>query len=319
MTMSNTCNICPNHCNINNNTICGQKPTLDNENMIYTSGVAVDPIEKKPLYHFLPGTQTLSVGTVGCNLQCLNCQNHHIAQPSDVKSVFTQKYSPSDIVGQAKYKKTPSISWTYNEPTIHPKWIIKTAEIARQNNLKTILVSNGYNSQETLDNLVEYVDAVNIDLKGIDDDFYKKICHGRVEHVLNAIEFYHSHQVHVEITNLLIPGYNDDLSSIRELINYVKGVSTYIPLHFTRFYPQFKMQDVEITPDRTIDKALDLAKYLGLKYVYPGNTSPSYKDNTYCRNCRHLLVQREGYNVKVNISRQNACRNCNHKTDIILE
>lgn len=319
MTMSNTCNICPNHCNINNNTICGQKPTLDNENMIYTSTIAVDPIEKKPLYHFLPGTQTLSVGSIGCNLQCLNCQNHSIAQPSDVKGVFTRKTSPSDIVGQAKYKKTPSISWTYNEPTIHPKWIIKTSEIAGQNNLKTILVTNGYNSQETLDKLVDHVDAVNIDLKGIDDEFYKKVCHGSVEHVLNAIEFYHSNDVHVEITNLLIPGYNDDPSSILELIKYVKGLSSYIPLHFTRFYPQFKMQDVKITPDKTIDRALDLAKYLGLKYVYPGNTTSSYKDNTYCRNCKHLLIQREGYDVKLNINDKNACNNCNHKIDILLE
>ncbi|MDO5824888.1 MAG: AmmeMemoRadiSam system radical SAM enzyme [Methanosphaera sp.] len=317
--MNNTCNICPNHCNINKNTICGQKPTLDSENIIYTSTVAVDPIEKKPLYHYLPGSKTLSVGSVGCNLGCLNCQNHSIAQPVDASNVFQQKYSPSDIVGQAKYKKTPSISWTYNEPTIHPKWIIKTSQIAKQSNIKTILVTNGYNSQKTLNSLVDYVDAVNVDLKSISDDFYREVCKGSVDDVLNAIEFYYSNGVHVEITNLLIPGYNDDLNSIRDLIKYVKGVSTYIPLHFTRFYPQFKMQDVEITPDKTIDKALDLAKYLGLKYVYPGNTYPSYKDNTYCRNCRHLLVQREGYNVKVNISQQNACNNCNHKTDVILE
>lgn len=316
--MSNTCNICPNHCNIKNNTICKQKPTLDNENIIYTSAIAVDPIEKKPLYHFLPGTKTLSVGTVGCNLQCLNCQNHSIAQPAETHYVTTQKYSPEDIVGQAKYKKTPSISWTYNEPTIHPKWIIKTSKIAKENNIKTILVTNGYNSQETLDSLVDYVDAVNIDLKSIDDNFYKEVCHARVDDVLNAIEFYYDNNVHLELTNLLIPGYNDDLSTIRELINYVKSISTYIPLHFTRFYPQYKLTDVEITPDKTIDKALDLAKYLGLKYVYPGNTAPSYKDNTYCRNCKHLIIKREGYDVKININDKNACNNCNHKIDIQL-
>jgi pyruvate formate lyase activating enzyme len=319
MTMSNTCNICPNHCNIKNNTICKQKPTLDNENIIYTSAVAVDPIEKKPLYHYMPGSKTLSIGTVGCNLQCLNCQNHSIAQPADERDVLTHKYSPSDIVGQARYKRTPSISWTYNEPTIHPKWIIKTAQLAKEHDIKTILVTNGYNSQETLDSLVDYVDAVNVDLKSIDDEFYRNVCHGHVDDVLNAIEFYHSHDVHVEVTNLLIPGYNDDSKSIRGLVEYIKGVSSYIPLHFTRFYPQFKLRDVDVTPDRTIDKALDIAKYMGLKYVYPGNTTPSYKDNTYCRNCRHLLIQREGYNVKLNISQKNSCSNCNHKVDIILE
>ena len=316
--MNNTCNICPNHCDTNNNTICQQNPTLDDENTIYASTVAVDPIEKKPLYHYLPGSKTLSVGTVGCNLKCHNCQNHTIAQPADVLSVYTQKYSPSDIVGQARYKKTPSISWTYNEPTIHPKWIIKTAEIAKEYDIKTILVTNGYNSQETLDSLVDYIDAVNVDLKSIDDEFYRNVCHGRVDDVLNTIEYYYDNGIHLEITNLLIPGYNDDNKSIRELVEYIKGVSSYIPLHFTRFYPQFKMQDVDITPDKTIDKALDLAKYMGLKYVYPGNTTPSYKDNTYCRNCKHLLIQREGYDVKVNVNDKDACNNCNHKVDVKL-
>lgn len=316
--MTTICNICPNGCDINHNTICQEKPMLDSENIIYASTIAVDPVEKKPLYHYLPGTKTLSVGTVGCNLKCLNCQNHMIAQPKDARSVSTQKYSPKDIVMRAKYKKVPSISWTYNEPTIHPKWIVETSKIAKEDDIKTIVVSNGYNSQKTLDYMIDYVDAVNIDLKSIDDDFYRNVCHGSVDVVLNSIEYYYQHGVHVELTNLLIPGYNDDSKSIRKLVEFVKSVSSYIPLHFTRFYPQFKLDDVEITPDKTIDRALDLAKFHGLKYVYPGNTAPTYKDNTYCRNCKHLLIEREGYDVKLYVNDKNACNNCNHKIDMIL-
>lgn len=316
--MSDICNVCPHHCNIHNNTICKEIPDLDNEDMIYTSAVALDPIEKKPLYHFQPGTKTLSIGTVGCNLGCLNCQNHSIAQPKQSKDVSKKLYPPSEIVSLAKFHKLTSISWTYNEPTIHPKWIIKTAQIAQEEGIKTIVVTNGYNTQETLDRLVDYVDAVNVDIKSMDDEFYHKICKASLEPVLNSVEYYYRNDVHIEVTNLLIPGLNDSNDDIRSLVTYIRSLSNYIPVHFTRFYPQFKMTDIDITPLKTVERACNLAKYMGLKYVYPGNVPSSYLDNTYCRNCRHLIVSREGYNIKLNLTGKNACDNCNHKSDIIF-
>ncbi len=314
--MNDFCNVCPNHCNLHNKTICNELPDYDEENVIYTSAVALDPIEKKPLYHFQPGTKTLSIGTVGCNLQCLNCQNHTIAQPDLSQEVPTKTYTPEDIVSLAKFHRLTSISWTYNEPTVHPKWIIKTAEIARDENIKTILVTNGYNTRETLDSLVDYVDAVNVDIKSMDDDFYRRICKARLQPVLDSVEYYYKNDIHVELTNLLIPGYNDSNDDIRSLVYFVRGLSNYIPVHFTRFYPQFKMQHVDATPLKTIERACNLAKYMGLKYVYPGNVPSSYLDNTYCRNCRHLIVRREDYNVKLNLTDKNACNKCNHKSDI---
>jgi len=314
--MNDFCNVCPNHCNLHNKTICNELPDHDEENIIYTSAVALDPIEKKPLYHFQPGTKTLSIGTVGCNLQCLNCQNHTIAQPEISQEVPTKEYTPEDIVSLAKFHKLTSISWTYNEPTVHPKWIIQTAKIARDENIKTILVTNGYNTRETLDSLVDYVDAVNVDIKSMDDDFYRKVCKARLQPVLDSVEYYYKNDVHVELTNLLIPGYNDSNEDIRSLVYFVRNLSNYIPVHFTRFYPQFKMQHVDATSLKTIERACNLAKYMGLKYVYPGNVPPSYLDNTYCRNCRHLLIRREDYNVQMNLTNKNACDNCNHKSDI---
>ncbi len=315
----NRCNICPNHCSFDGNSICQQTPLYDSEDAIYTTAVAIDPIEKKPLYHFLPGTFTLSIGTLGCNLKCLNCQNHTIAQPEQSILVPTTTYTPEDIVNQAIENNLESISWTYNEPTIHPKWIISTAKVAKQYNIKTIVVSNGYTSEETLADLVKYVDAVNIDIKSMSNDFYREVCSGLVDPVLNSVKYYVKHDVHVELTNLLIPGYNDTTEDMRNIINFVGNTSKDIPLHFTRFYPNFKLMDVEATHERTISKACDLAQYLGIKYVYPGNVSPSYKDNTYCKHCRHVLVERNGYDIKSYVTSQCACPNCSHKADIIIK
>lgn len=313
----NTCTICPNHCGYNE-SICQEEPMYDDENTIYTTAVAIDPIEKKPLYHYMPGTMTLSIGTLGCNLKCLNCQNHSIAQPENSIFVPTTKYTPEKIVEQALDNNLESISWTYNEPTIHPKWIIGTAKIAKDYDIKTIVVTNGYTSNETLSKLVKYVDAVNVDIKSMDEEFYKKVCSGRLEPVLNSVKYYIKNGVHTEVTNLLITDYNDKTTDMRKIINFIGNTSKDIPLHFTRFYPQFKLKDIEATREKTISKACDLAQYLGIKYVYPGNVSPSYKDNTYCKNCRHLLIERNGYNVKNYITEKGGCPNCSHKADVII-
>ena len=312
------CNVCPNSCNLDNPTICGETPELDSQEYVEATAVAIDPIEKKPIYHFLPGTETLSVGTKNCNIKCLFCQNHSIAQPPTGTTVRTNYFTPEGLVDIAMENDLPSISWTYNEPTIHYKWIVRTAEIAEREGIKTVLVTNGYNTTDLVNKLSEYVDAVNVDIKGMSNKFYRDVCYAQLEPVLNAVESYYRNGVHMEITNLIIPGYNDDTQTIRKLVEYLKGLSDKIPLHFSAFYPQFKMMDVEPTSVKTIDKACDIAKYMGLKYVYPGNVPPSYKSNTFCRHCRQTLIKRVGYQVETNITEKNACPNCNHKTDILL-
>ena len=313
----NRCQICPNNCILERNTICGRKPDI-NENVVETTAIAVDPIEKKPLYHFLPGSKTLSIGTLGCNLKCLNCQNHSIAQPTNPLSVPTKKVTPESIVNVAVENNLESISWTYNEPTIYPEWIINTAKIAQDYNIKTILVSNGYTSQKTLDDLINYVDAVNIDLKSSDDTFYREVCSGKIEPVLNSIRTYYENQIHTEVTTLVIPGYNDDLSSINNVVEIIKCISKKIVLHFSAFYPQFKLMNVPPTPDETVINACDIAKNNGLKYVYPGNTYPSLDDNTYCENCNEILIKREYYEVINNITSDKKCPNCGKYMENII-
>ena len=316
MIKMNKCDICPNNCDLDGKTVCGRSSGLD-ENIIETTAIAIDPIEKKPLYHFMPGTQTLSVGTLGCNLRCLNCQNHSIAQPADASSVPTRSYSPEEIVEMALDNKLKSISWTYNEASIHPEWIINTAKIAREYDIKSILVTNGYTSGKTLEKLVHFVDAVNVDLKSSKDEFYKTVCGGRLEYVLESIKYYFTHEIHVEVTTLIIPGYNSDGESINGVIDYIKSLSCDIPLHFSAFYPQYKLMNVEATSDELVFEACKNALDKGLNYVYAGNTYPSRFDNTYCSECSEEIIERDYYHIKNNL-KKGLCPNCGKDNNIIL-
>lgn len=310
------CTICPNSCILDSKTICGRKNNL-NDNIVETTAIAIDPVEKKPLYHFMPGHKTLSIGTLGCNLRCLNCQNHTIAQPSDSAYVKTEKCSPEFLVELALKNNLKSISWTYNEPSIYPEWIIKTAQKAQQHDIKTILVTNAYTSKETLKKLVQYVDAVNIDLKSMDEKFYNEVCGGQLKHVLNSIEYYYKKGVHTEITTLLIPEYNNDNKSVNDIIQHIKKLSDTIPVHFSAFYPQYKLGNLEATKDETIFNACQKALQNGLKYVYAGNTYPSKYDNTYCKKCDEKIITRNYYDSK-NKSINGLCPKCNEDNNIIM-
>ncbi len=312
------CQICPNNCNIDGEGICQQSPYYDDPEHIVTTTVAIDPIEKKPLYNFKPGTETLSIGTLGCNLKCLNCQNYEIAQPENSLLVPTKTYTPEELVDMALVNDLPSISWTYNEPTIHPEWIISTAKKAQEYDLKTVLVTNGYTSHNTLEKLVKYVDAVNVDIKSMSDKFYQDICSARLDPVLESVKYYVKNDIHTEVTNLIIPGYNDSQSIIKKLIEFCVQTSDKMPLHFTRFYPQYKLSNVYPTDVKTILTSCDLAAYMKVKYVYPGNIGYSRKSNTYCKNCRHVLIERKNYEVTNYITEKGSCPNCNHKVDVIL-
>lgn len=312
------CNICSHYCN-KNTSKCGQNPLEDDEDIIKTSGIAVDPIEKKPLYHYMPGSKTLSIGSLGCNFKCLNCQNYQIAQPREYENIMTEIITPHEIIQQAIINNTPSISWTYNEASIHPKWIIKTAKLAQKHNIKTILVTNAYSSKETMKKLVKYVDAVNIDLKSMNPKFYEEICQAKLEPVLENIKDYHKKNAHTEITNLIIPGHNDRREDIKQISEFVYNLSPEMVLHFSAFYPTYKLSHLRPTSEKIILDACNMAKNYGLKYVYPGNTRPTPEDNTYCQKCGEILIQRLGYNTINNINEDNTCPKCNTENPIILQ
>ena len=315
------CDICPNYCNLSDGrkTICHQDPIYDNENKIYTSKTTVEHIEESTLYHFMPGSKAFCVGLVGCNMQCSYCSYYTVAQPENELLIPTKGYTPDEIVEIAIHNDADVIIWKFTEPTIHPKWIINTSRIAKRYDLKTAIVSNGFTSPETLEKIAPYVDGVCIDLKSMQDSFYDEVCGGYIEAILNSIKYYLKHDIHIEIRNMIIPGYNDSPENFKELINYIKSTEKKIPLHFMRFNPAYKLKELEKTSEKKIMYATDLAAYMGLNYVYPDiEVAPKHKNNTYCKNCKHLLIKRSSdYTIESHVTDQCACENCNHIADVV--
>lgn len=243
--------------------------------MVYGKAVAlhVDPIEKKPLYHFMPGTEVLSFGTVGCNFRCDFCQNWDISQVSKppTSQIFGQDLPPKKIVEIAKKEKIPSIAYTYNEPAIFFEYAYDTAKLAHKTGIKNVYVSNGYESAEAREKIAPLLDAINIDLKSFDEKFYQKYCGARLQPVLENITQLHTFGVHLEITTLIIPGKNDSKNNLEKIAKFIAKVDKNIPWHISRFFPAYKMTDVPVTPIDTLQKAQKLGKKAGLKYVYIGN------------------------------------------------
>ena len=271
------CTLCPHHCRIaeGKTGVCRSRR---NQNGMLVSGVygkpcslAIDPIEKKPLYHFHPGTTCLSLACTGCNFRCLNCQNHDISQvaPSDVNHY---ELSPEDVVALCLKHHCPGIAYTYTEPLTYQEYIIDCARLAHEAGLWNILVTAGYVCQEPLADLLPYLDAANVDLKSFSDDIYNKVSGGHLQPVLDTILAMKQAGVWVEITNLVIPTVNDDLDMIRRMCRWLadNGLAE-APLHFSRFFPRYKMQDVPPTPIATLKAAKQIAEEEGIKYVYLGN------------------------------------------------
>ena len=233
--------------------------------------LAIDPIEKKPLYHFHPGTTCLSIACTGCNFRCLNCQNHEISQVSPAE-VGHYELSPSEVVSLCQKYHSPGIAYTYTEPLTYIEYIMDTARLAHEAGLWNILVTAGYVCQEPLADLLPYLDAANIDLKSFSDDIYQRVSGGHLQPVLDTILAMKQAGVWVEITNLVIPGVNDDREMIREMCRWLvaNGLAE-APLHFSRFFPRYRMQDVEPTPLQTLKAARQIAKEEGIEYVYLGN------------------------------------------------
>lgn len=271
------CLLCPHHCKIANGKtgICRSRRNVDGVLISEVYGkpcsLAIDPIEKKPLYHFHPGTKCLSIACAGCNFRCLNCQNHEISQVSSA-DVGHYDLSPQQVVDLCLEHHCPGIAYTYTEPLTYLEYIVDTARLAHENGLWNILVTAGYVCQEPLADLLPYLDAANIDLKSFSDDIYQKVSGGHLQPVLDTILAMQEAGVWVELTNLIIPGINDDMSMIRQMCRWItdNGLSDN-PLHFSRFFPRFKMQDIPPTPIHTLKEAKRIAQEEGIKYVYLGN------------------------------------------------
>lgn len=280
---------------------------------------AIDPIEKKPLFHFYPSSSVFSIATGGCNFRCKHCQNWQISQFAPDEIPYTELY-PKDIVNTTLNYKCNGIAYTYTEPTIFYELMHDTAMLAKKMGLYNVMITNGYIEKEPLKNL--NIDAMNIDIKG-NERFYKEICLARLEPVLETCILAKKLGIHIEITNLIIPTYNDNIEDILGIIEFVKdNLGKETPLHFTRFHPDYKLTNVPPTPIETLVKARELAFEEGLKYVYVGNVPGYDGENTYCPNCGELLIKREGFvitNSNLDISSGiPRCPICGQKIDIII-
>ncbi len=265
----------------------------------------VDPIEKKPLYHFFPGTKSLSFGTVGCNFKCKFCQNYEISQS---RTVFGYKVDPDEIVSMAIEEGCKSISYTYNEPVVFVEFARDVAKIAKKKGIKNVFVSNGFESEETIEFLSGYIDAVNIDLKAFSDKFYRNICGGKLDPVLKNIKRFYKLGVWLEISTLVIPGFNDNEDEIRKIAEFIASISKDIPWHVIRFFPMYLMQDVEPTPIETLLRAAEIGKEEGLRYVYLGNVSSEM--SVKCPNCDKVVVMREFLNKSKVLLKKGKCPFC---------
>jgi len=251
--------------------ICGIRKNIDNKLYLLVYGkvaaMHVDPIEKKPLYRFLPGSYTFSFGTIGCNFKCSFCQNYDISQE---KEIFGEEITPKQIVEQALKAKCKSIAYTYNEPAIFIEFVKDIAVLARKKGLKNILVTNGYFTKESLKFIVPYIDAMNIDLKSFSDKFYIKNCQARLKPVLETIKLAYKKGIHIEITTLIIPGENDSEEELEKIAKFISKINKNIPWHISRFFPMYKMNNKEPTPKETLERAYKIGKRY-LNYVYIGN------------------------------------------------
>ena len=312
------CHLCSHHCLINEGKrgICGVRENRQSVlySLVYGKvvGFNVDPIEKKPLFHFYPGSDSLSISTVGCNFKCLHCQNADISQYPHLYGgkIEGRDMTPEDVVSAAQRTGAQSISYTYTEPTIFMEFARDCAVLAHEKGIKNVFVSNGYTTKEAAEAIIPYLDANNIDLKG-GDDFYKKLCSARLQPVLDTIALMHESGVWIEITTLVIPGWNDSDSTLQTIAEFIVSLDRSIPWHVTQFYPTYKLTDKPRTPLSTLKKAYDIGKAAGLKYVYLGNVPGENGESTFCPDCGDILIARRGYSIGVKKIKNGRCAACN--------
>jgi len=318
------CTACNHYCTIKEGKtgICGIRQNKDGNLylLVYgkSSGSGIDPIEKKPFFHFLPGSSVYSIGTIGCNFACTFCQNAWISQASkDTSFPIPPLYdlSPEDIVNECIENNIPIIAYTYNEPAIFFEYTYDTAKLAHEEGIKNIYVSNGYASKEAIDKIAPYLDAINIDLKAFTEKFYRNICKAKLQPVLDNIKYYYKKGIWVELTTLIIPGENDSDKELEQIAQFIASISKSIPWHVTKFSPTYKMKNKLETPIETLKKAYDIGKKAGLKYVYAGNTFNEDLQSTFCPKCNNLLIQRDWGYTKVEGLKNGKCDKCGTKIE----
>lgn len=341
------CHVCANECIIfpGKVGICRTRKNFEGElfTLIYGSLISkgsLDPIEKKPLYNFWPGATAYSIASIGCSFRCLNCQNWNISQanPSDNgkdgsydlegmkhRRMTLVEMTPEALVDLVVSKKAKTLAYTYNEPLIWHEWILDVTKLLNKHDIKSILVTNGYSTPEATKELIDVgIDAANIDIKGMTDTFYKKVCGVKsVQPVLDTAKKFKENGIHVEVTNLIIPELNDSKDDIQKLCDWViKNLGKNTPVHFSAYHPDFQGPSDMRTPIDTLDMAYNIAKDTGLYFPYVGNISHDKGGNTYCPNCGHLLMSRSGYRFnKIDVSKEDTCPNCGYDLgkDIIGE
>jgi len=319
------CHLCPKKCVIPEGKYGFCRARKNIGGTLYAMGygkpcsVALDPIEKKPFFHFLPGTTAFSLASAGCSLRCKFCQNWQISQYSPEE---TENYDlpPEKVVEYAlKYKNDPkykcsSIAFTYSEPVNFYEYMFDTAKIAKKKGLKNVIHTAGYINPEPLEKLLPYIDAINVDLKGFNEQYYRNMCEGDLKTVLNTLKILKKNNIWIEITNLILPGYNDEPEEIKKMCIWIKeNLGEDTPIHFSRFQPMYQMAHLNPTPQSTLEKAADVAKNVGLKYVYIGNMWGHLLENTFCPKCKKMVIKRAGYTILENNIKDGRCKFCGEK------
>lgn len=281
--------------------ICGVRKVENTELKLLVYGlvaaVNVDPVEKKPMFHFLPKSRALSLGTVGCNFSCKFCQNHDISQypKENGYQIVGREFQPEQIVKLAIENGCDSIAYTYNEPIVFFEYTYDIAKLAHEKGLKNIYVTSGYETHKAIDLLAPYIDGMNIDIKSFSDDFYKQICGAKLKPVLEAVKYAHAKGIWIEVTILLIEGKNDSDEEIRSIARFLAELDTSIPWHLSAFHPMYKMLDIKRTTVSTLHRAYEIGQEEGLKYIYVGNIDDKDYESTYCPNCKSKVIERAGH------------------------
>ena len=317
------CDLCNHRCMLSDGErgICGVRENNDATlySLVYGKVIAshVDPIEKKPLFNFFPGSYSFSIATVGCNFKCTHCQNSDISQmPVDHARIMGQDISAEQIVQMAEKNDCKSISYTYTEPTVFIEYALDVAKIAKDKGLKNVFVTNGYMTKEVLNDVHPYMDAANVDLKGFTEEHYRSVCGARLKPVIDTIRLMKQLGVWVEVTTLVIPTVNDSEDELRKLAEFIFSVGPEVPWHVSRFHPTYKMNNLPPTPIKTVIKARLIGLEVGLRYVYTGNIPGDEGEKTFCYNCGKTLIERYGYNIgSVNV-KNSKCTYCGSDVDI---
>lgn len=310
------CGICPNECTLKpgETSVCHNR--INHNDKLYSiaygnpCAVHIDPIEKKPLLHFLPNSRAFSIATAGCNFACLNCQNWDISQTSP-KETKNYDLMPNKVIDECIKSGCESIAYTYSEPISFYEYLFDTAKLAKAKGIKNVFISNGYINEEPLKALAPYLDAANINLKSFSDAIYLKLNAGKLQPVLNTLKTLKDNNVWLEITNLIVPSWTDDFEMIKKMCDWLvaNGFSEY-PLHFSRFYPLYKLTQLPQTPVNTLLKARDIAQSAGCKYVYIGNVPMKGAEDTICPSCKKVVVERIGFSIISNNINEGKCKFC---------